>query len=227
MYISKAKLRPKAARSEDYWDLASNGYRAHRLVWTLFADDPDRDRDFVYRWDTEGQLPRLYVVSERKPTDRHDLFRIRTKTYDPQVQEKQPLRFSLRANTVVKKTDDDGNQKAHDVVMNAKWEMRQEGNWEDCDLTHAEIVQREGLKWIGKRAEQYGFRIPENKVQAEAHRKHSFEKPKSGRQVTFVTMDLNGLLRVDKPETFRQSLFEGIGPTKAYGCGLLLVRPAR
>jgi CRISPR system Cascade subunit CasE len=226
MYITKAKLRPGAARTDDYWDLTSNGYRAHRLVWSLFDDDPERDRDFVYRWDTNGTLPQLYVVSERKPADRRDLFRTRTKEYDPQLQENQPLRFSLRANTVVKKTDDEGNQKAHDVVMNAKWEMRQEGAWEDCDLTHAELVHQEGTKWIEKRTEQYGFRLPGTQIQAEAHQKHSFEKPRSGRQVTFVTMDLSGLLRVDDPETFRESLFTGVGPTKAYGCGLMLVRPA-
>jgi CRISPR system Cascade subunit CasE len=227
MYITKAKLRPGAARSEAYWDLAQNGYRAHRLVWSLFGDTSERDRDFVYRWDTESSLPQLYVVSERAPDDHEDLFRLHTKPYDPVLKRGQPLRFSLRANTVVKKTDEDGHQKAHDVVMNAKWEMRQEGVWESCDLTHAELVQREGRKWLAKRTDQYGFRLPGTQVQAEAHRKHSFEKPQNGRQVTFVTMDLSGLLRVDDPATFRESLFNGVGPTKAYGCGLLLVRPPR
>lgn len=231
MYFTKAQLRPKAARQKEYWDLASNGYRAHQLVWSLFADNPDRDRDFVYRWDTGGRVPSLYVVSEREPVDRYDLFRIRTKPYDPDLREGQPLFFSLRANTVVKKKDENGRQRAHDVVMNAKWEMRQDGTWEDCNLTNAELVQREGVKWIAKRTEQYGFQLPGddpgNQVRAEAHQKHSFEKPRNGNRVTFVTMDLKGHLEVADPDTFRDSLMHGVGPTKAFGCGLLLVRPVR
>jgi len=225
MYITKARLRRKAARKKEYWDLTSNGYRAHRLVWSLFADDPDRDRDFVYRWDVDGRLPTLRVVSEREPEDQNELFRLRTKPYDPQLSEGQRLAFSLRANTVIKKQQD-GKQRAHDVVMNAKWEMRQEGEWEDSDLSHAELVQREGKKWIEKRTDHFGFELPDGQVRADAHQKHSFEKPRSGRPVTFVTMDLSGVLRVADPETFRESLLYGIGPTKAYGCGLMLVRPA-
>lgn len=225
-YFTKAILKPGAARKDEYWNLTSNGYRAHRLVWSLFDDDPDHNRDFVYRWDTNGRLPCLRVVSERQPTDRRGLFRLRTKEYQPQLREDQHLIFSLRANTVVKKRDEDGNQQAHDVVMNAKWEMRQKGAWEDCDLTHAQLVQREGKKWLAKRTEQYGFELPGRQVQAERHQKHSFEKPRSGREVTFVTMDLTGRLRVADPSTFRKSLLQGIGPTKAYGCGLMLVRPA-
>lgn len=225
-YLTKAYLKPEAARSDKYWELTSNGYRAHRLVWSLFDDDPDRDRDFVYRWDTGGRLPCLRVVSERRPKDREDLFQLRTKDYDPVLEEGQRLRFSLRANTVVKKEDEDGNQRAHDVVMNAKWEMRQEGTWEECDITHAQLVQREGEKWLAKRTDQFGFALPGRQVRAESHQKHSFEKPRSGRQITFVTMDLTGILRVADPETFRDTLFNGMGPTKAYGCGLILVRPA-
>jgi CRISPR system Cascade subunit CasE len=225
MYFTKAQLRPGAARTDAYWDLANQGHRPHRLVWSLFADDPDRDRDFIYRYDGDTRRPRLHVVSERKPVDRHDLFRFRVKPYDPQLQTGQRLVFSLRANTVVKKTHEDGTQRAHDVVMNAKWEMRQEGTWEDCDISHAQLVQREGTKWLASRAERYGFELPGGQVRADAHQKHQFEKPRNGRTVTFVTMDLTGTLRVADPETFRESLLYGIGPSKTYGCGLMLVRP--
>lgn len=225
-YFTKAILKPSAARKEAYWNLTSNGYRAHRLVWSLFGDDPDRDRDFVYRWDTGGRLPCLRVVSERTPTDRRDLFRLRTKEYAPSLRRGQELIFSLRANTVVKKEDETGKQRAHDVVMNAKWEMRQEGTWDECELTHAQLVQREGVKWLAKRTDQFGFELPDRQVRADAHQKHSFEKPRTGRTITFVTTDLTGTLRVADPDTFRESLFNGIGPTKAYGCGLMLVQPA-
>lgn len=227
MFFSQATLRPGAARSSAYQRLTAEGHPAHRLAWSLFGDDPDRDRDFIFRWDPDRRDdPIMYTVSERQPHDHEGLFRVRTKRYDPQPQRGQQLVFQLRANPVIKKRDDQGNQHVHDVVMNAKWEMKQDGSWDDCELTEAELVQREGMKWLQRRTEHYGFDFDEKHVRADAHRKHSFRKPKNGHPVTFTTMDLAGRLRVVDPETFRErALFSGVGPSKAYGCGLLMVRP--
>ncbi len=225
MYFSRAKLRPDAVHRDEYWELTGNGHLGHRLVWSLFSDHPDRQRDFIYRWETDGRTPILYTLSERRPKDAEGLFDVQTKDYDPVLHQGQPLAFSLRANTVIKKRDDDGKQSVHDVVMNAKWEMKQSGEWEECDLSQAQLVQREGEAWLRQRAERHGFELPEGMVGAESYQKHRFKKPRNGRRVTFVTIDFQGRLVVTGPEKFRETLFEGIGPTKAYGCGLLMVRP--
>ena len=227
MFFSKATLRPGAARTSAYQSLTSQGHSAHRLVWSLFGDHADRNRDFVYRWDAHHRNgPVMHVVSEREPDDREGLFRVCTKKYDPQLQEGQVLDFRLKANPVVKKRDESGRQYVHDVVMNAKWEMKQDGTWDDCDLTEAELIQREGAKWLKRRTKIYGFDIDSDHVRAEGHRKHTFCKPRNGREVTFTTMDLAGRLHVTDPDTFcGEALFGGVGPSKAYGCGLLMVRP--
>jgi CRISPR system Cascade subunit CasE len=227
MFFSKATLRPGAARSAAYQRLTAKGHPAHRLAWALFGDDPDRDRDFIFRWDPDhSDGPVMHTVSHREPHDHEGLFRIRTKSYKPQLQEGQPLIFQLRANPVIKKRDDEGKQHVHDVVMNRKHEMKQESTWADCDLTEAELVQQEGRNWLRRRTAHYGFDFDEENIRANAHRKHTFRKPKNGRPVTFTTMDLMGRLRVTDPDTFRQqALFGGVGPSKAYGCGLLMVRP--
>jgi CRISPR system Cascade subunit CasE len=39
------------------------------------------------------------------------------------------------------------------------------------------------------------------------------------------TVDFSGQLRVEDADAFRRTLFTGIGHAKAFGCGLLLVRP--
>lgn len=226
MYFSRAELRKTAPRREEYWEITGNGHVGHRLVWSLFSDHPDRDRDFIYRWETDERLPVLYTVSEREPRDEEGLFDLRTKPYDPRLAEGQPLAFSLRANPVIKKRDEEGRQRVHDVVMNAKWEMKQSGEWDECDLTQAQLVQQEGEKWLRDRAERHGFRLGDGDVSAESHQKHQFKKPSNGRRVTFVTIDYRGRLTVDDPARFRETLFDGLGPTKAYGCGLLMVRPA-
>jgi len=40
----------------------------------------------------------------------------------------------------------------------------------------------------------------------------------------FSTVDFSGVLAVLAPDTFANALFDGIGHTKAFGCGLLLLR---
>ena len=44
-----------------------------RLIWSLFADGPDRSRDFLWRRMEDGAF---LVLSERRPEDRHGLFEI-------------------------------------------------------------------------------------------------------------------------------------------------------
>jgi len=167
-----------------------------------------------------------HTVSHREPHDYKDLFRVQSKRYDPQLREGQSLAFQLRVNPVIKKSHENGKQRAHDVVMNAKWEMRQDGTWEDCELTEAQLAQREGERWLQRRTEHYGYNFAPDQVRVESHRKHSFRKSSNGRRVTFTTMDFVGQLVVTDPERFREeALFSGMGPSKAYGCGLLMVRP--
>ena len=226
MFFSKAILSREALGQDRNWELATNGYRAHQLVWSLFSDRDDRDRDFIFRWETHHRRPILYTVSSRHPQDAHSYFNeLHSKPYDPSLHPGQPLAFALRANAVVKKRDDQGKQKVHDVVMNAKYEMRQRGQWEDRDLTHAQLVHREGLKWLQRRQDQYGFTLNTDQVVTESYERHAFKKPGTNRRVVIATIDYRGQLQVAHPPRLIKALFEGVGPSKAFGCGLMMVRP--
>jgi len=46
---------------------------------------------------------------------------------------------------------------------------------------------------------------------------------KQGR-ITFSTLDFSGILGVTDPGQFRNTLFNGIGPAKGFGCGLMMVK---
>ncbi|TDC19416.1 type I-E CRISPR-associated protein Cas6/Cse3/CasE, partial [Streptomyces sp. 8K308] len=52
-----------------------------------------------------------------------------------------------------------------------------------------------------------------------------FRKKKEGRVVTVPTATFEGRLRVTDVEALRAALLTGIGPSKAYGCGLLTLAP--
>jgi len=45
-----------------------------------------------------------------------------------------------------------------------------------------------------------------------------------GHRMTHFAVCFDGLLRVTDPDAFRETLTRGIGPAKAFGCGLMLVR---
>ncbi len=45
-----------------------------------------------------------------------------------------------------------------------------------------------------------------------------------GHRMTHLTVRFDGLLRITDPDAFRETLIRGIGPAKAFGCGLMLVK---
>ncbi|MFI6289533.1 type I-E CRISPR-associated protein Cas6/Cse3/CasE [Streptomyces sp. NPDC051018] len=70
-------------------------------------------------------------------------------------------------------------------------------------------------------------RIPDplREVRITARHRHSFQKNGKGAGVTFRSATFEGRLRVTDPALFTARLLGGIGPSKAYGCGLLTLAP--
>ncbi|MFI1885379.1 type I-E CRISPR-associated protein Cas6/Cse3/CasE [Streptomyces jumonjinensis] len=66
---------------------------------------------------------------------------------------------------------------------------------------------------------------PLREVRITARNRHSFEKNGKGPSVTFRSATFEGCLRVTDPALFTARLLGGIGPSKAYGCGLLTLAP--
>lgn len=50
---------------------------------------------------------------------------------------------------------------------------------------------------------------------------------RGGAPVTLTRVTYNGILQVTDPAALRRALTGGIGPAKAYGCGLLTLAPNR
>lgn len=225
MFFSQVRLKPDAGERRSFWRLIKDGYETHALIWDLFGDDPDRNRDFLYRVESGGALPSFLVVSVREPENRYDVWNIGTKEYSPVIHTGQRLSFMLRTNPVRKKRDAEKKQHRHDVVMETKTRLKEEGVVREKWPSEGEIVQKAGYAWLATRAELYGFLIDEQEVRVDGYFQHQLIKPKGGHMVRFSTVDFNGFLTVTDPERFIQGLFEGIGPSKGFGCGLLLVKP--
>ena len=117
-------------------------------------------------------------------------------------------------------------RKRHDVVMEAKTKLKNDGvpreKWPHIN----EIIHRAGVEWLKKRGNEHGFVFrdeEENKeVSTEGYQTYQFYKKKN--RINFSSLDFTGFLTVTEPNLFKKILYEGLGPAKAFGCGLMLVK---
>ena len=219
MYFSRIRFDPSA---DSRIAGKINGYREHQALWDLFDPEPNAKRDFLFRRDTVAGLPVFYLVSCRRPVDRSALWDIATKDYRPKIAQDQSLGFSLRANPVITRADANGRSVRNDLVMDLKkgmdWQARKPSERESMTV----LEQQAGERWLGARLDRYGARL--NSLKADGYRRHRSHKPGQKAAIRYSTLDLRGTLTVTDPERFLNALFHGIGPAKAFGCGLLLVR---
>jgi CRISPR system Cascade subunit CasE len=225
MYFSRLTLKEDCADSALVArKIGVDGYKTHQLLWSVFEEDPSAGRDFLYRRDDMGKSFRIFIVSSRPPVHDHGIWRIETKTYDPIISNGDKLAFKLRVNPVVTRRVGPRKRHArHDVVMNAKMELKESSDSRPL-LPQAEIVDRAGREWIEKKAPKFGFKPMEETLRVGGYNKLRFFK-KSGRHTVHISvLDFSGVLLVTAAQLFKDALFNGIGPAKSFGCGLMMVR---
>ena len=115
-------LAPSAGALKALIDPEERGRAAdahHRLIWSAFADDPDRRRDFLWRAEGEG---RFHVLSRRPPAPSPFFEPPEIQDFAPDLRPGDRLDVILRANaTRTRKTMQGGREKRvhDDVVMHA------------------------------------------------------------------------------------------------------------
>jgi CRISPR system Cascade subunit CasE len=214
MFFSRIELSPAAQGRPAYWRIFDDPYRVHQAVWALFADDPDRRRDFLYRIDLRGGRPLVHALSRREPVDASGMWEVKVKSYAPDIRAGDRLSFALRANPTRCREG-----KRHDVVMDAKTRLAESGLPREAWPPMAELAQRECGAWIETRAEGLGLKIESVRVDGMAVAE--FRKRGAGR-VRITTADFAGRLAVVDAARFKDTLITGVGRAKGFGCGLLL-----
>lgn len=215
-YFSHVRLL--AGLHESAWlrDLARHGeaYRDHALIWRLFPGDAVR-RDFVFRR-LEDECS-FYVVSARPPQDEAGLFHIQKKPYAPELKAGEQVRFDLRANPVVSRRTEGTRSQRHDVLMDAK----REANTTDA-LDLKAVLDEAGRNWLVNRADQWGLAVAGKSILQSAYSQHTLKT--KGRNIRYSSLDYQGIAQVTDPDRLKAALFDGVGHSKGFGCGLLLVR---
>ncbi len=225
MYFNRITLSREKADPERISRMISrDGYGIHQRLWEIFEGPGIKDRDFLFRRDDQGKWPRFFVVSAREPAHDRGPWEIQTKPYSPHLKQGQRLFFALRANPIVTGKNLEGKHARHDVVMNAKRRLENEGKPKDEWPLQPELVQQEGIKWLSTRMDRYGFSVDPDEVRADGYTQHRLPKPKSKKGIRLSTIDFSGRLTVVDPDAFLKALYTGIGPAKGLGCGMLMVR---
>lgn len=247
MYLSRVRLRRDVPAAALRAVLAPDGAAeraatTHRLVWTLFADSPDRERDFLWREADAGQF---YCLSSRPPADHHRLFDVDPpKPFTPELSPGDRLAFALRVNATVARggrPPRDGapgvRGRPSDIVMDALHRQP--------DASRAEARQRllvpVAHSWLARQGETHGFALPplppprtaddpddvdDGPFRVKGYQVLSIDRGRGARPLRAGVLDLEGVLEVRHPATFVAALGHGFGRAKAFGCGLMLVRRA-
>lgn len=226
MYFSIIRVREGREReAAAAW--TNTVYEEHQWLWQFFPAPRGTQREFLFHKRIGPAMPHYYVLSDRAPEGDAVGWEVLSKRYSPRVTVGTRLRFELRANPVVTRRVG-AKRSRHDVVMDAKRQLlaaRGMTRWQDWDApdkpSTQEIVHRSCAAWLLVRAAGLGFSVSETSLQVEGYQ----QQVGKSAALRFSTVDFAGELAVTDTALFTRTMVSGIGHAKAFGCGLLLVRP--
>ena len=222
-------ITPTAGQERDAaHEWTCGAYVEHQWLWRFLPAPPGSARSFLFRRREVDGLPRFYVVSDREPVAPSPHWQVQSKPYAPSLAAGDRLAFELRANPVVTTKNAAGKAARHDVVMQEKTRLlkdRQLARWADWSTPDRpalpELVLRTCGQWLQARCERLGIAIDGATLSVEGYEQ---QRGKGG-ELRISTVDFSGTLRVVDADALLQALYTGIGHAKAFGCGLLVVRP--
>lgn len=202
------------SRVEIPWPLARNAYDVHRHLWKLFPDQPSEPRQgletprqgFLYRIEEKrpGQPMRLLLQSRMEPVHAAALVIHGCREIHPDPQPGQTLAFLLTANPIKTIADAEKAAKPGKVADKCRVPL---------------IHEDEQLAWLSRKLADAAS---VETASAQPHEPLHFRKGNRPGKLAAVTFE--GVLRVHDPDALLRHLENGLGPAKAFGCGLLLVR---
>lgn len=247
MYLSRVRLRRDVPAAALRAILAPEGRSeraatTHRMVWTLFADSPDRERDFLWR---EADPGSFYCLSSRPPEDRHGLFHVDPpKEFAPSLVPGDRLGFALRVNATVSRGGRpkiEGQKgvrgKPCDIVMDA---LKRDGEGSRAEARQRLIVPV-AHEWLSRQGEKHGFALPplqpphmptdpddvdDGTFSVRGYRVLEIDRGRGVKPLRIGVLDLEGVLEVRDPRLLVEAVGQGFGRARAFGCGLMLVRRA-
>lgn len=196
-YLTKLFLSPVALREAEIRD----DYSIHRLVYSCFPPPTEKAREPRFLYADMGAAPggrSLLILSSSEPT---------------------PPPYVFSSSTIVSEAFLSFPEYRFEVDLNPVRRDAADGK------RRAVTGQLELLQWFLAHAPQWGFKADQHSLEVFSRPTRRFTR--SERTYTFNRAFFRGRLRVTEPERFRRSFFAGLGHGKAFGFGLLRLRPCR
>lgn len=197
MYLSKILIHGSISR---------NLYEIHRALWRFFPEDADAQRDYLFRIERAShQQAEILMQSCREPVERNVLGTklLASRDYPLNLKEAQRLRFLLLGNPVKTINDESGR-------LNAKGEVKK------CRVPL--IHEEEWRAWLERKLE--GCATLQTLI-AEKRLPLNFRKTKEKRVGKIQPVSFQGILTVQNASAVHDLVVTGVGPAKAFGCGML------
>lgn len=205
MYLSKIHIP---------WQQAKNSYQLHQALWRLFPGHEDAEREFLFRVEQmqNGVGANVLLQSALQPqTGEQSPLILAQRDYVFNVQNGQRLRFRLRANPI--KT----------IKDNSKGTVEKKGKTFTKTVRVPLLHEEQQQAWLERKLQDFA-QLEMLLVQPEPVL--YFRKGKEGRSGKIQTVLFDGVLTVIDAEYFKKQIINGIGPAKAFGCGLLSIASA-
>ena len=215
MYLSRIELNEYR---RDTMRALESPQIMHAAVMASFqALDSDSDERVLWRIDRVGDAVFLLVQSKRKPDFTHIVEQfgrpatsqgwdtIDYTAHLDQMVEGSVWRFRLRANPTHSVMGDGSRGKV---------------------MPHITVEQQ--LNWLSDKAPKCGFFFQSSEEGLFADIVHREVKhfQRNGKTVTLSVVTFEGVLKITDSALFKQTMIDGIGRAKAYGCGMLTtIRP--
>lgn len=233
-YLSRISLNPLRTGAQR---MLRNPQVLHAAVLQSSSRQPVTERML---WRLELDTPykaSLLVLTQSAPSWEHlveqagwpgsDEPQALVRPYEPlldRVGRGREFAFRLRANPV-------GSTRNPEKPSAAQQKRLADPRPRGVRVPHRTVAHQ--LAWFTERVGRWGFEVLTNSdgeptVQLTGRERLAFTKNTAGpdrRRVTLQTATYDGALRVSNPELARASLLAGVGPARAYGCGLITLAP--
>jgi CRISPR system Cascade subunit CasE len=218
-----SRVTPRAdvhfSQLEAFTQLDPSGQQ--QTVWQLCempAPQEENAPALLFRRECYGDLPAFYVLSRRVPVDQAGLWQIESQPYAPQLAVGDHCYFKVRANPVVSR-----HGQYHDVIMEAYQQAQEQQRPSETRPTLHDLACDAGVAWMTGQAESHGFALATGGLLVENYQAYTVRR-RGMAPVQISTLDFSGVFRVTDAARCTQTLYDGLGQAKGWGCGLLLVK---
>lgn len=187
-----------------------NPYEIHRFLWMMFPSLPNQKRDFLFRVEqSTSRQVQVLMQSQRKPENVIHKVQVKllaVKEIKMNLYADMQLRFLLTANPTKTIIDEQRRLNSNSKVKKCRVPL---------------IKEDEQIEWLRRKLANAAL---VNRLEIEKQLPLYFRK--GGTHGKVQPYSFRGILQIGDVSLLEVLMQRGIGPAKAFGCGLLSLAPA-